>query len=156
MRKNLVLFVTGGTLYPILEILCRGRTDFSMALAGGSCLCLIDKVCNNRLQGRPLMMKCLAGSGIITTIEFCTGVVVNLLLKMNVWDYSQMPTNILGQICAPFSILWFFVTIPAMGLCTACSKLTTKADKLRSRLFTGRQKTAAAFSHVKNTTSGKI
>lgn len=122
MKKNTLLFLTGGTLYPLLEILCRGRTDFSMALAGGSCLCLIERICNEKLQYRPLAVKCFAGSAIITTVEFCVGVVVNLVLKLNVWDYSQMPGNILGQICAPFSILWFVLTIPAAKLCTVCEK----------------------------------
>ncbi len=77
MKKNLALFLTGGTLYPALEILCRGKTDFSMALAGGTCLCLIDWVCNRKLQAMPLSVKCFAGSSIITAVEFGTGVVVN-------------------------------------------------------------------------------
>lgn len=122
MKKEPVLFLTGATLYPTLEILCRGKTDFSMALAGGSCLCLIDYICNGRLAGMPLSMKCFAGSGIITAVEFGTGLVVNLLMKMNVWDYSALPMNVLGQICVPFSILWYLITIPAMGLCTVCDK----------------------------------
>ncbi len=118
MKKNLSLFLTGGTLYPLCEILCRGRTDFSMALAGGTCFCLIDRVCNHKLCGKPLSVKCFAGSSIITAVEFGTGVVVNLMLKMNVWDYSKMPMNIMGQVCLPFSILWYAATIPVMLLCT--------------------------------------
>lgn len=126
MKKEMMLFLTGGTLYPTLEILCRGKTDFSMALAGGSCLCLIDRVCNERLANMPLPVKCFAGSGIITAVEFGTGLVVNLLMKMNVWDYSNLPMNILGQICMPFSILWYLITIPAMGLCSAFDRLAAK------------------------------
>lgn len=110
----MALFLTGGVIYPTLEILCRGKTDFSMAVAGGICVCLIDRICNHRLKEKPITVKCVAGSGIITTVEFWTGVLVNLVLKMNVWDYSQMPLNILGQICFPFSLLWCFITIPAM------------------------------------------
>ncbi len=116
MEKKLALFLSGAVLYPTLEILCRGKTDFSMAIAGGACVCLIDGVCNGRLKAEPLSVKCLAGSGIITSVEFGTGVLVNLVLKLDVWDYSQIPLNILGQICFPFSLLWFFVTIPAMLL----------------------------------------
>lgn len=125
MRKNTVLFLMGGTLYPALEILCRGKTDFSMALAGGACVCLIDRVCNVKLHAMPLSVKCFAGSGIITAVEFGTGVVVNLILKLNVWDYSQMPMNILGQICLPFSLLWYAATLPAMLLGDWCGRITT-------------------------------
>jgi hypothetical protein len=116
MEKKLALFLTGGIVYPALEVLCRGKTDFSMAVAGGLCVCLIDSVCNDRLKNESLPIKCFAGSGVITTVEFWTGVLVNMVLKLNVWDYSKMPMNILGQICAPFSLLWCLLTIPAMGL----------------------------------------
>ena len=30
--------------------------------------------------------------------------------------------NILGQICIPFSAIWFFLTIPATALCKLCGK----------------------------------
>lgn len=123
MKKNALIFCAGGTLYPIMEILCRGKTDFSMAIAGGTCLCLIDKVCNHKLHNMSLAVKCFAGSGIITSVEFIIGVIVNLMMKMDVWDYSQMPMNILGQICLPFSILWYAATIPAMLLCSSCERL---------------------------------
>ena len=123
MKKDICLFCTGGTIYPLLEIASRGRTDFSMALAGGVCLCLIDRIC------------CLAGSGIITTVEFCTGLIVNILLKMDVWDYSALPVNIMGQICLRFSVIWCFLTIPAMGVCTLFdkSKLLTKKHAIFHR-----------------------
>lgn len=128
MKKNLSLFFTGGVIYPTLEILCRGRTDFSMALAGGACLCLIDRICNERLRTMPLSVRCFAGSGVITAVEFGTGVIVNLILKLNVWDYSQMPMNILGQVCMPFSILWCLMTIPAMQLCTVYDKAAVRKE----------------------------
>jgi hypothetical protein len=129
MKKYAVLFMMGGTLYPACEILCRGRTDFSMALAGGTCVCLIDRICNEKLRAMPLSVKCFAGSGIITAVEFLTGVIVNLILKMDVWDYSQMPMNILGQICLPFSILWYAATLPAMMLGEWCGKITAGKQK---------------------------
>lgn len=122
MKKNAALFVTGGAIYPMLEVMSRGKTDLSMAVAGGVCLCLIDRVCNGPLRRRPLWEKCCAGSGIITGVEFVTGVVVNMFLKLHVWDYSSMPMNVLGQICLPFSLLWFLITIPALGLCRLWSR----------------------------------
>ncbi len=49
---------------------------------------------------------------IITTLEFIVGYIVNIILKWNVWDYSNMPFNIMGQICLGFSTLWFALGIP--------------------------------------------
>lgn len=43
----------------------------------------------------------------ITLLEFIFGIVFNQLLKMNVWDYSGVPLNVLGQICLPFSLIWY-------------------------------------------------
>ncbi len=120
MKKNLFLFLAGGSIYPTLEMAWRGRTHVSMAVAGGICLCLIDNICNFRLKKHPLFTKCLAGAGIITGVEFLTGVVVNIVWKLDVWDYSFLPMNILGQICLPFSALWALATLPAMGLCKVC------------------------------------
>ncbi len=123
LKKKLALFVTGGTVYPAMEILCRGKTDFSMALAGGTCLCLIDRVCNGKLKAKPLSIKCFAGSVIITAVEFGIGLLVNRVLKLDVWDYSSMPLNILGQICVPFSMLWYALTAPALALCAWYDKI---------------------------------
>lgn len=129
MRKKLSLFITGGVVYPSLEIICRGHSDFSMAVAGGICLCMIDKICNCRLKFRPLAVKCAAGSAIITTVEFATGILVNLVLKLDVWDYSQLPMNFMGQICVPFSLLWSLLTIPAMQLCGLYDQLAVKVSE---------------------------
>lgn len=127
MKKDATLFTAGGVVYPMLEIICRGKTDVSMAFAGGVCLCLIDRVCNRDLKSMPLTLKCFAGSAIITAVEFATGVMVNLVMKQDVWDYSGLPLNVMGQICLPFSILWFLLTIPAMGLCMLCDKFQEPA-----------------------------
>lgn len=117
MKKYVFIFLVGATIYPALEIACRGRTDISMAAAGGICLCLINRVCNHDMKFESWSIRCFAGSGIITTVEFVTGLLVNVVLKLNVWDYSALPLNIMGQICLPFSILWFLATIPAIGIC---------------------------------------
>ena len=31
-------------------------------------------------------------------------------------DYSNMPFNVLGQVCLPFSIIWFFLSYVAIRL----------------------------------------
>ena len=99
-----------------------------MAVAGGACLCLIDRICNGRMKRMPLAYRCFAGSGIITAVEFATGFLVNIVLKLNVWDYSELPMNLMGQICAPFSLLWGALTIPAMQLCGLYDRLAAKVQ----------------------------
>lgn len=50
----------------------------------------------------------------ITVVEFVTGLVLNVWLGFAVWDYSNLPGNIMGQICPQFLILWFFLS--AVGI----------------------------------------
>ena len=114
MRRKTLLMVSGGSVYGCLEIIWRGHTHISMIFAGGICLLLIDAVCRKHMKMRPTWQKCAIGSFIITIIEFATGIIVNRILKLNVWDYSSMPLNLLGQICLPYSLLWFFLTYPAI------------------------------------------
>ena len=59
----------------------------------------------------------------ITFIEFISGCIVNLWGKLEVWDYSDMPANFLGQICLYYSILWGLLTIPIAAVCTMIRKM---------------------------------
>ncbi len=123
MSKDGFLFLTGSCAYPTLEMIWRGRTHYSMALAGGVCLCLINKVCCEKMRDSKLHFRCFAGSAIITVVEFVTGLLFNDLLGQQVWDYSNMPMNVMGQVCLPYSLLWYGLSLPAMALCDACGKL---------------------------------
>lgn len=129
MKKDAVMFMTGGVVYPVIELMWRGYSHYSMMIAGGLSLYLINKLCCKKLREKRMYMKCLAGSGIITGVEFFTGIVFNKIFMMNVWDYSALPYNIGGQICLPFSVIWFFLTIPAVFI---CDKLSNIIDSRKS------------------------
>ena len=62
----------------------------------------------------PFVQQMMIGAVIITAVEFLSGCIINLWLGWNVWDYSGMPFNILGQICIQFTFLWFFIS--AVGI----------------------------------------
>ena len=105
----LALFL-GGTLYVLLELLWRGRSHVSMFCAGGLALLLLHGLFLR--FALPLFAQCLVGGLVITAIEFVAGAIVNVHLKLNVWDYSKMPLNLYGQVCLPFSLLWCLLTLP--------------------------------------------
>ena len=63
MKKYPALFLIGGSVYASLELLTRQRTHPSMFLAGGICLCLIDKICLGSMRHQPVAIKCAAGGG---------------------------------------------------------------------------------------------
>lgn len=109
--KFLIVFGIGGFSYGLIEIIFRGYTHWSMFLAGGFIFSILYKLFGYIGKGH-LIIKCTLGCAIITTIEFITGVSVNMLWGLNVWDYSNKPLNLFGQICLLFSVGWFLISIP--------------------------------------------
>ena len=68
------------------------------------------------------MTKAIACAAVVTVVEFIFGVVFNLWLKMNVWDYSNMPFNLLGQICPLFSLMWVGLALAMMPFVEVVNK----------------------------------
>ena len=102
---SLILFSIGATGYGLIEVLWRGYTHWSMLCAGGICFVFFSKI-SEFINKANIFFKAVIGSGFITTIEFTFGVIFNILLKKNVWDYSKLPFNIGGQVCLLYSFLW--------------------------------------------------
>jgi len=110
-----LLFFLGGGVYVALEHFWRGFSHVSMFLAGGASLVLLAGV-SARLDMLSYAMLCAAGAVIITAIEFVTGAVVNGLMGLCVWDYSDRRWNVYGQICPLYSLLWFVLSAFALLL----------------------------------------
>lgn len=108
-------FFMGFFLYSLVEIVGRGYTHWTMALTGGMILSLLYAV--NTRSSVTLLRSCMAGSLIITGIELVVGLFDNIIMHWQVWDYSDMPLNLFGQICLPFSCFWFVLCIPARYVC---------------------------------------
>jgi uncharacterized membrane protein len=120
ISKRGLVFILGGMLYALIEISARGYTHWSMVLTGGLCLTLMYEIEHRtRLN---FWVKCLCGAIIITTFEFIVGVVVNLIMHWNVWDYSYLPLNVLGQICVPYFFIWYLVSILGFIICSFVEK----------------------------------
>lgn len=114
--KYLFLFFTGGCIYYCLEILFRGRSHVAMIAVGGLCFLLCGLLNEVISWKTPLVKQMLMCTMLITLVEFISGVILNLWLNLGIWDYSDMPLNIWGQICIPFCILWYFLSAVAIIL----------------------------------------
>ena len=133
--KHLCLVIIGAFLYLFIEILYRGHTHWTMGILGGACFVLIGLINEILSWETPLLVQGLIGSLIITVLEFISGVILNIWLGLGIWDYSQMPFNLLGQICLPFTIAWFFLAIVAIILDDCLRYWLFKEEKPRYRLF---------------------
>lgn len=114
--RNFILFALGGIMYIIVELLWRGYTHFSMFILGGLCFVLISAFCDAEHKP-PMLYRMATGALIITSLEFVSGCLLNIKLGLNVWDYSDLPMNIYGQVCLPYAVLWFFLS----GVCAVVS-----------------------------------
>lgn len=116
LSKNLVIFLAGGTIYYIIEFVYKSfisnsPTHWTMFLLGGILALFIDLE-NEYIPWEMSLIKqgCL-GALVITILEFIFGVILNIWLGLGIWDYSHLPFNIIGQICLPFTIIWFFLAL---------------------------------------------
>lgn len=104
----------GGLLYMGIELIWRGHTHWTMGVLGGVCFILIGLINEVLPQDTPLVQQMAAGALLVTAAELLAGLLLNRWLGLAVWDYSDMPLNLWGQVCAPYTILWFFLSLPAI------------------------------------------
>lgn len=114
--KYLFLFLIGGMAYYFLEIAWRGYSHWSMFIIGGFCFVLCGSMNDEFEWEMPIWKQMLICSVGITGIEFVCGCILNIGFGLNVWDYSNVPLNVLGQICLPYTFLWFLVSFVAIVL----------------------------------------
>ncbi len=121
METELILiYSVGGLLYGLLEIVWRGWTHWSMILCGGLCFTLMYLISAADIA---LIQKWILSAAAITTVEFLTGCIVNLRLGWQIWDYSSLPYNLLGQICPRFLLMWLCLSVPGIALCESLRTL---------------------------------
>ena len=122
--KELILLIIFGITYCGIEILYRGRTHISMLFVGGLRAVLIGMI-NEITPKMNIILQMFIGAVIVTIIEFFSGYIINIILGLNVWDYSNLMFNYKGQISLIFTVIWFFLSAPVIYL----------DDKLRKILF---------------------
>lgn len=122
---TLILLIIGGCIYMGVELLYRGYTHWTMGIVGGLCFVVVGLLNENLPWHMYFEIQMLYGGAMITCVEFVAGCVLNLWLHLNIWDYSQLPGNILGQVCPQFTVIW--VALSAM--------IIPLDDWLREKLF---------------------
>lgn len=94
-----------GGIYLLIELAWRGYTHWTMLpLAAVIFICagVLDEV------ERPpsIWQQVILGTTIATALEFVAGLILNVWLGLGIWDYSNLPGNVLGQICPQFTLAW--------------------------------------------------
>lgn len=112
--KMVVLLLIGGTTYFSIEMLWRGHSHWTMALVGGVCFILIGAINEYLPWELGMIQQAFIGASIVTAVELIAGLILNVWLKLGIWDYSNMPLNLWGQICLPFFFAWVALSVIAI------------------------------------------
>ena len=112
---QLILGLSMGFIYYGLELLYDGQSHWSMICLGFLCGFLCGQINEHKLTwDMPLWKQILYGEAIVLPLEFISGCILNIWLKLDVWDYSELWGNILGQSSPLFSIIFIPVILFAI------------------------------------------
>ena len=114
--RYFTFFIAGALIYSLIEIAWRSYTHWTMGVTGGLCMSALYYI-NKHCKSIPVASRALIGCAVITLAEFLVGIAVNFVCKWNVWDYSSLPFNFMGQICLLYSTIWYFLCFPAFFIC---------------------------------------
>lgn len=113
---SILLWFFGGALYFLLEVAYKTATGHPeriswTMLAVAIVLTIPVERCGAELPWEcPLWLQAAACAALVTAVELVAGLVLNVWLRLGIWDYSHLPLNLWGQICPQFSLVWW-------GLC---------------------------------------
>jgi len=129
IRNMIFVYLIGALGYGGIELLWRGFTHWTMLVLGGFCFLLI--YCYTNYFRIPRLKKWPLSAVSITTLEYVCGCIVNLGLGWDVWDYSDLKGNFMGQVCLPFFFLWFLLSVPCSALARLLHGVFRRAKKKR-------------------------
>ena len=110
--KQLFLFLVFGFVYFIIETIWKGHlTHWSMFVVAGIIGVLIGGINEYIPWEMPFFLQCGIGTVIATVIEGISGLILNVYLDLNIWDYSNVPFSFFyQQCCLPFCVAWFILS----------------------------------------------
>ena len=104
--KYIFLAWFGGSAYVTMEVFARARSHWTMFVLAAVVFIAVGLFNELLSWETSLVWQVLIGVAMATLAELLTGLVVNVRLGWGIWDYSQMPGNLWGQICPQFTALW--------------------------------------------------
>ena len=112
LRKILLWMCIGGIFYYAIEGIWRMLTKSipphpAIMIVGGLCFVLVGAINQHpKFYQASMASQAVIGAFIVLAVEFISGCILNLWLGLGIWDYSNLPFNIMGQVCLFYGILW--------------------------------------------------
>lgn len=118
--KTLTLFLTGFCSFITIEVLFRCYSYAASGMMGGLAVLILDRINDEISWDMDLTLQALIGGAVTTLIELIVGLIARYTsIFPQMWDYSDIPFNLGGIICLPFTIAWTLLSVLAIFLADA-------------------------------------
>ena len=128
---KLGLFLSCGFIYCMIEILFRNWSHWSMfVLAGFLGVFCVDSINNVLSFDCDYIVQILISTILCTIGEGISGIILNVWLQLNVWDYSKMTfgTFFFGQCNVLFCFAWMLIISIIIFYCDAYNYYILKIE----------------------------
>ena len=112
-----LLWCFGGTVYFLLEVAYKTLTGHPERISWTRLVLAIlltvpVERCGAQLPWDiPLWIQAICCAVLVNAVELAAGVVLNLWLGLDIWNYSDLPFNLWGQICPRFFAVWLLLCL---------------------------------------------
>ena len=110
---SILLWFFGGSLYFLMEVAYKSltghpeRISWTMLVVAIVLTVPVERAGAELPWGCPLGLQAVACAALVTVVELVAGLVLNVWMGLNIWDYSHLPLNLWGQICPQFAVVWW-------------------------------------------------
>ena len=128
---KLGLFLSCGFIYCMIEILFRGWSHWSMfVLTGFLGVFCVDSINNTLSFDCDYIVQIIISTILCTIGEGISGIILNVWLRLNVWDYSKMTfgTFFFGQCNVLFCFAWMLIISIIIFYCDAYNYYILKIE----------------------------
>lgn len=128
---KLGLFLSCGFIYCMIEILFRNWSHWSMfVLTGFLGVFCVDSINNTLSFDCDYIVQILISTILCTIGEGISGIILNVWLQLNVWDYSKMTfgTFFFGQCNVLFCFAWMLIISIIIFYCDAYNYYILKIE----------------------------
>lgn len=110
--KSVVLWLFGGAVYFLCEVIFKSATGRPQSISWtmlvlAAIICIpLDRANEAMGWDTPLWRQAVTGGLCITAVELGAGILLNIWLRLDIWDYSSCWGNLWGQICLKWTLIW--------------------------------------------------
>ena len=117
--KNILIFLICGSIYYGIKLICYDDAHIIMFVLAGMCgMIFIDPINSLFYPDFDFLIQIISYTTLCIITECVFGIIVNVIHRCNIWDYSNMQgTFLFGQCNVFFIWIWIVVVIAGIISC---------------------------------------